>query len=64
MIHATVARARTRAEWDRQTTKKIYAREIDRAASQVDPKLSEEDKGYVKTAQMGGGAGQRGDCTI
>ena len=53
-LNATAARARTRAEWLRPNTKGIRVREIDRAATQVDPKMSDEDKGMVRTTMMGG----------
>ena len=53
-MKAMAARARTSAEWARGTTKKIHVKEIDRAASQVNPKMTEEEKGIVSTAMMGG----------
>ena len=53
-MKAMAARARTSAEWARDTTKKIYVKEIDREASQVNPKMTEEEKGIVSTAMMGG----------
>ena len=37
----------------RQTSRKMPVREIDRTASQVDPKMKAEDKGYARTAMMG-----------
>ena len=48
-------RARTLAEWRRDTSTRMTGlREIDRKASQVNSKLSEEEKGIVRTVQMGG----------
>ena len=56
LIMEAAARARTRAEWLRDTgnveSKEI--REIDRDLSQVDKELTEEEKGVVRTALMGG----------
>ena len=54
MIQATAARARTRAEWSRGSTKAIGTREIDREASQIDPQMETEKQGYVRTVMMGG----------
>ena len=43
-------RARTLAEWRRDTSTRMAGlREIDRKASQVNPKLSDEEKGIVRT---------------
>ena len=53
-LNATAARARTRAEWMRRNSKRMNVREIDRTASQIDPKLSDESKGLVRTTMMGG----------
>ena len=53
-VKAMAARARTIAEWRRDTSKKIQAREIDREASQANPKMTDEERGIVSTAMMGG----------
>ena len=53
-LNATAARARTRAEWLRRNSKRMNVREIDRTASQIDPKLSDESTGLVRTIMMGG----------
>ena len=58
MINATGARARSRAEWTRQTTKKMQVREMDRTASQVDPNMNSEDKGHARAAMMGSTLGK------
>ena len=51
------ARARTRAAWFRKlfdtTTRGLL--EIDKEASNIDPKLPPEEKGIARTATMGGG---------
>ncbi len=54
MTNEMAARARTSAEWNRPTTIQMKVREVDRTASQVDPNMNEEDKGYERTAMMGG----------
>ena len=54
-LHMQAVRARTLAEWRRDTSTRMAGlREIDRKASQVNSKLSEEEKGIVRTVQMGG----------
>ena len=53
-MKAMAARARTSAEWARDTTKRIHVKEIDREASQLNPKMTEEERGIVSTAMMGG----------
>ena len=49
------ARARTRAEWARQTGNVMSneCREIDQDISQVDKSLTECDKGFLRTSLMG-----------
>jgi len=54
MLQATAARARTRAEWCRGSSKTIATREIDRDASQPDPKMESDKQGFVRTVMMGG----------
>ena len=63
-MKATAARARTSAEWARDTSKKIHVREIDREASQIDPKMTEEERGIVSTAMMGGHPSNAGNCGL
>lgn len=58
MINSTGARARSRAEWMRQTSRKMPVREIDRTASQVGPNMKAEDKSYARTAMMGSTLGK------
>ena len=54
-IHMMAARARTVAERQRySSTTMVGLREIDREASKINHKLSEEEKAMVRTAQMGG----------
>ena len=54
-LHMQAVRARTIAEWGRDTsTRMVGLREIDRQASLINPKLSEEEKGIVRKVQMGG----------
>ena len=54
-LHMQAARARTNAEWNRDsTTRMVGLREIDRQASLVGAGLTEEEKGVVRTIQMGG----------
>ena len=55
LLHMQATRARTLAEWRRDTSTRMTGlREIDRKASLVSPKLSEEEKGIVRSVQMGG----------
>ena len=51
---ATAARARTRAEWGRNASTAIKAREIDREASQPAKHLDQEEIAFVRTAMIGG----------
>ena len=54
-VHMMAARARTVAERQRNSsTTMVGLREIDREASKISHKLSEEEKAMVRTAQMGG----------
>ena len=53
-VQAAAARARTKAEWIRNSSKRIATAEIDRTASQIDPKLTEEQQGIMRTVAMGG----------
>ena len=51
------ARVRTLAEWERKHHANTLARglrEIDKEANQLNPKLSDEEKGGIRTAIMGG----------
>ena len=51
------ARARSIAEWNRKHHINTFAsglREIDREGSQVNPGMTDEEKGIVRTAMMGG----------
>ena len=55
LLHMQASRARTNAEWNRDSsTRMVGLREIDRQASLVDAGLTEEEKGVVRTIQMGG----------
>ena len=53
-VKAMASRARTAAEWRRDTSKKLQVKEIDREASQLSKKLTDQEKGIVSTAMMGG----------
>ena len=53
-VQAAAARARTKAEWMRNSSKRIATAEIDRSASQIDNKLTEEQQGIMRTIAMGG----------
>ena len=53
-IQAAAARARTKAEWMRNSSKRIATVEIDRIASQIDPQLTGEQQGIMRTVAMGG----------
>ena len=48
-----------RAEWARATSNNISVLEIDREASSMNPILNDEEKAYVRTAQMGGGMARK-----
>ena len=54
MALGMAARARSRAEWVRDSSRRLNVREIDREASQLSKKLTDEEKGMVRTAQIGG----------
>ena len=53
-VQAAAARARSGAEWNRNMSKQLRAREIDREASQVNPRMTKEEQGMVSTVMMGG----------
>ena len=54
-LHMQATRARTNAEWNRDSSTRMAGlREIDRQASLVGAGLTEEEKGVVRTIQMGG----------
>ena len=53
--HMMVARSRTRAEWLAGKGSRPRTIEIDREASQPSDKLTDEEKGIVATAMIGGG---------
>ena len=54
IIQVAVARARTRAEWCKRPRTTIGVLEMDREASQIDPKLEVHEQGIVRTVMMGG----------
>ena len=59
-LHMQASRARALAEWGITTSTRMAGlREIDRQASQIDPKLDDEEKGVVRTIQMGGNMGKQ-----
>ena len=59
-IHMAATRARTIAEWQRESTTRMEDLiEIDRKASVVNPDMDEEDKGIVKNIQCGGSMGKQ-----
>ena len=53
LVSKAAARARSNAEWSRDTTERTMAREIDREASQISKALNEEEKGIVRTFAIG-----------
>lgn len=59
-LHMMGARAKTRAEWSKSTSTRMASlSEIDRQASQVHPSFNDEDKGIIRTVQMGGTMGKQ-----
>ena len=63
-INRAVTRARNNAEYYRDTTNRIQAREIDREASQVDKELPEEEQGYVRSGMIGSTLGKQSIANI
>ena len=59
-VHMAATRARTKAEWNRETTTRMEdLMEIDRKTSTIATDLDDEEKGIIRNIQCGGNMGKK-----